>query len=77
MINDITRQFIDAFIVHLQRDENKQKLHHFLVDPTIKYILDKLFPYLIGCAVIFILIILLTLIMIALVVYDLRIRKVA
>ncbi len=76
MIKDITRQIIDNLIIHLRREENKQKLHQFLVDPTIKYILDKLFPYLIGCAVIFILVILLTLIMIALVVYDLRIRKI-
>lgn len=75
MLDDITRQLIDNLLLHLKRDENTQKLHKFLVDPTIKYILDKLFPYLIGCAVICILVILLTLVMIFLIVYDMRVRK--
>ena len=61
MLNDITRQLVDHFIQQIKKEENKLRLQQHLVDPTIKYILDKLFPYLVGCAVVFILIIMLTL----------------
>ena len=46
-----------------------------VVEPILRYLLDRLFPYLIGCAVIFSLVILLTLTMIFLIAYDMRIRK--
>lgn len=75
MLADITRSIINNLIHQLREEDNKAQLHRLLVDPTIKYILDKLFPYLIGCAVIFILILLLTIITISLIVYDLRLRK--
>ena len=61
MLADITRQLVDHLIEQIKKEENKLRLQQHLVDPTIKYILDKLFPYLVGCAVVFILIILLTL----------------
>lgn len=56
---EVTKQIIDNLITQLQADKNKYKLQRFVIDPAIKYILEKLFPYLIGCAVIFCLIILL------------------
>ena len=61
MLDEITRQLVDHLITHMEKEENKLRLQQRLVDPTIKYILDKIFPYLVGCAVVFILIILLTL----------------
>ncbi len=61
MLADITRQLVDHLIEQIKKEENKLRLQQHLVDPTIKYILDKLFPYLVGGAVVFILIILLTL----------------
>lgn len=64
MLADITRQMVDHLIEQIKKEENKLRLQQHLVDPTIKYILDKLFPYLVGCAVVFILIILLTLIIV-------------
>ena len=64
MLADITRQMVDHLIEQIKKEENKLRLQQHLVDPTIKYILDKLFPYLVGCAVVFILIILLTLLIV-------------
>ncbi len=75
MLSEVTKQIIDNLITQLQADKNKHKLQKFVIDPAIKYILEKLFPYLIGCAVIFCLVILLTLVMIFLIVYDMRVRK--
>ena len=64
MLADITRQMVNHLIEQIKKEENKLRLQQHLVDPTIKYILDKLFPYLVGCAVVFILIILLTLLIV-------------
>lgn len=75
MIGDLTKQLIDQFVLQVRKAENRQKLHEHFVDPIIRYILEKLWPYLVGCAVICILIILLTLFTITLVIYDIRIKK--
>ena len=69
MIGDLTKQLLDQFVLQVEKAENRQKLHEYFVYPIIRYILEKLWPYLIGCAVICILIILLTLFTITLVIY--------
>ena len=76
MLADLTRQLTDHLIEQVKKEENKLRLQQHLVDPTIKYILDKLFPYLVGCAVVFILIILLTLVVVFLLANGSLSRKV-
>ena len=75
MLEKLTDQLVDQFVAQVKKDENVQKIQAHFVDPIIRYVLDKLWPYLAGCAVICMLIILLTLVTISLVIYDIRVKK--
>ncbi len=75
MLSDITSQILDSFVLQIRKKENQARLQRHLVDPTIKYILEKLSTYLLGGAVVLSLIVLLTLTMIFLIAYDMRIRS--
>ena len=74
MISDLTAQIIDSAIEQVRHEKNRARIQKHVVDPVIRYIVDKLWPYMVGCCVVFALIILLTLIVIFLIVSD-KFRK--
>ena len=46
-MNTIIEQSIQKIIEELQKDENRTKLENSVLDPIVKYIGEKLYPYII------------------------------
>jgi hypothetical protein len=60
MISKLTTELIDKCIIEFNKEENKKKIFNNLIDPTVIYILDKLYPYMIvTCTILVIIIIML------------------
>lgn len=62
MISKLTTEIIDKCIDEFNKDENKKKIFNNLIDPTVIYILDKLYPYMIVTVTILIIIIIMLII---------------
>ena len=60
MISKLTTEIIDKCIIEFNKEENKKKIFNNLIDPTVIYILDKLYPYMIvTCTILVIIIVIL------------------
>ena len=60
MINKLVKNTIDSiFYLKLKKEENQELLKTYVLDTSVCYILDKLFPYLVIICVIFLLLVLL------------------
>ncbi len=67
-MNKIVNEILDYFILEIKKDENKEKIKIYLVDPTICYILDRLYPYIFITATIFIILLLIVIMILLLVI---------
>lgn len=54
----LVNQVLEKCILELRKDTYKEQIKTYLIDPSICYILDRLYPYIIITAIIFILILL-------------------
>ena len=59
MINDITEELFDSIYNHIIQKKTQDKIKTNILDPTICYMLDRLYPYIIITASIFIVLLLL------------------
>jgi len=57
-------EILDIVVQQLQKDENKQKISTYIIEPSFTFIFDRLYPYIILTAIIFILLLLLFIILI-------------
>ena len=55
---NFVNEIIDICITEISKDETKKKINTYIIDPSFTYIFDRLYPYLILTAIIFILILL-------------------
>lgn len=69
-LSDLTQQLLDNAIAQVQKPDNKARIRQHLVDPVIGYVMERVWPVLLGCSIVFALVTLLTLICLFLVVYD-------
>jgi hypothetical protein len=56
--SSFANEIIDICITEISKDENKKKINTYLIEPSFTYIFDRIYPYIILTAVIFILILL-------------------
>jgi len=70
-VSNITSQVIDIFAKEFKKDENQKKIRTEMIDPIIRYTFERLYPYIAGASVIFILTFLLAIIILVLVVRTL------
>jgi hypothetical protein len=64
----LTSNLINKFIDEMKKEENNTKLKTYVIDPCINHIMDKLYPYLIVSAIIFILIFLISILILLLII---------
>ena len=57
MISKLTQEIIDNCIIEFKKKQNKKKILNNIIDPTIIYILNKLYPYIFTLVIILFLII--------------------
>ena len=44
---------IERIIMYLQKEESLKKLHHYVMDPLLNHILERVFPYIVLTCVLF------------------------
>lgn len=61
MLGKFTNELIEKLIFEFKKDENQEQLKTHIIDPTICYILDRLYPYIFITSAIFIILLLIAL----------------
>ena len=59
MISKLSKEVLNKCIIELQKDENKKNINIHIIDPLIKNITNRLYPYLITIFIMYILILIL------------------
>jgi len=75
MLEDIAKQLIEKFINEIKKPKNMEKFKSYLIEPTIKYVIERIHPYIVGSAVVFLLIIIFSIIILMLILYDIKLKK--
>ena len=58
MIEALTNEILDKIVSEIKKNKNQEKIKTYIVDPSISYCLDRLYPYLIITSIFFIIILL-------------------
>ena len=69
-IKNITTQLIDKIIKEFKKKNNIDKVKQLVIDPLIKYSIERLYPYIITISVIFVLTFILALAIFYIVIKD-------
>ena len=69
-IKNITAQLIDKIIKEFKKKDNVDKVKQLVIDPLIKYSIERLYPYIITISVIFVLTFILALAIFYIVIKD-------
>ena len=64
--------FVEKAIVFLNDDQTKQKIQHFLIDPILNHVMDRVFPYIILTCVLFVLLLIVAILTFAMVFIQMR-----
>jgi hypothetical protein len=67
MVNSVLNRALQFF----ENPENREKIQHRCIDPLLKHILDRMFPYIILTSILFSLILLFSLTSVALLIFQL------
>ena len=68
MISKFTNEILNKIICEFKKTENQELIKTNVIDPTIYYILDKLYPYIFFTSTIFILLLLIAIVILTLVI---------
>ena len=68
--NAFINEIIDICISEVSKEETKTKINTYIIEPSFTYIFDRLYPYIILTAVIFVLILLMAIIIIIILVRN-------
>ncbi len=64
---NLLQELFELSIEQLQKEDNKRKISTYIIEPSFTYIFDRLYPYIILTAIIFLLLLLLFVILIFLI----------
>jgi len=64
--NSIVNEIIDIFLSEISKEDTKNKINTYIIEPSFSYLFDRLYPYLILTFIIFVLILLMAIIIIIL-----------
>lgn len=62
IISQASQQIIDKIVNEIKKEENQDKIKYNIIDPSVNYIVNRLYPYIVITSVIFILTFLMALI---------------
>ena len=48
-------EILDVFITEVSKEETKKKISTYLIEPSMSYVFDRLYPYIMITSIIFIL----------------------
>lgn len=61
MLGKFTNELMEKIIFEFKKEENQEQLKTHIIDPTICYILDRLYPYIFITSAVFIILLLIAL----------------
>jgi hypothetical protein len=61
---NLFQELLDLSIEQIQKEENKKKISTYIIEPSFTYIFDRLYPYIILTAIVFLLLLLLFMLLI-------------
>ena len=67
----LINQIFEKIIIELQHEDNKKKIDTYIVQPSLCYLFEKIYPYLLVTFIIFFLLFLITLIMLIIIIRSL------
>ena len=47
ILNDAVKEFVDKFIKEIKKEKNSSHIKTYLIDPSLSYCIDALYPYII------------------------------
>jgi positive regulator of sigma E activity len=62
--SSLFQEMLDICIQQMQKEENKQKISTYIIEPSFTFIFERLYPYILLTAIIFILLLLLFIVLI-------------
>ena len=66
----LVEKIIEKAIMYLGKEDNKQRIQLFILDPLLNHIIERLFPYFILIAILFFVLVILIFILFALIMWD-------
>jgi hypothetical protein len=60
--NSFINEIIDMCITEVSKDETKKKINTYIIEPSFTYIFDRLYPYILVTAIIFVLILMMAIV---------------
>ena len=68
--NNIINEIIDICISEVSKEEMKNKINTYIIEPSFTYIFDRLYPYIILTSIIFVLLLLMVIIIIIILIHN-------
>ena len=68
--NIFVNEIIDICISEVSKEDTKQKINTYIIEPSFTYIFDRLYPYIILTAIIFMLILIMAIIIIIILIHN-------
>ena len=63
-------EVIDKCVIEFKKEHNVNKIKKEILDPSIKYIIEKLYPYILATCVIFVLIFLMAIAILIILIFN-------
>jgi hypothetical protein len=62
--NSLINEVIDICITEVSKEDTKKKINTYIIEPSFTYIFDRLYPYILVTAIIFVLILMMAIVII-------------
>jgi hypothetical protein len=67
-----TNQFLKKAIAYAGKEEIRRQIQDTLIDPLIRHIMDRIFPYIILTCVLFVLLLIVILVTLGIIIFQIR-----
>jgi hypothetical protein len=67
-----TNQFIKKAIAYAGKEEIRRQIQDTIIDPLIRHIMDRIFPYIILTCVLFVLLLIVILVTLGIIIFQIR-----
>ncbi len=67
-----TNQFLKKAIAYAAKDEIRRQIQDTVIDPLIRHIMDRIFPYIILTCVLFVLLLIVILVTLGIIIFQIR-----
>lgn len=63
---------MQKLFLYINREENREKFHNYVIDPLLNYVMERVFPYIVLTCVLFVLLLLTVILTLGIIIFQLR-----